>query len=69
MLALTTSTVICQSRHFENCLLGVGEAQAERLVQFGSAGGNDSCSAGRCADATLGYLRNSLRGTLRVKAI
>jgi diguanylate cyclase (GGDEF)-like protein len=46
------------------------EAQAERLVQFGCAGGQGFLFGRPVdADATLGYLRDSFRGALRVKAI
>ncbi|RUU33597.1 EAL domain-containing protein, partial [Mesorhizobium sp. M6A.T.Ca.TU.002.02.2.1] len=46
------------------------EAQGERLVQFGCAGGQGFLFGRPVdADATLGYLRDSFRGALRVKAI
>jgi len=46
------------------------EAQADRLVQFGCAGGQGYLF-GKPADAdtTLGYLRDSFRGALRAKAV
>jgi diguanylate cyclase (GGDEF)-like protein len=46
------------------------EAQADRLVQFGCAGGQGYLF-GKPADAdtTLGYLRESFRGALRAKAV
>ncbi|ESY64256.1 EAL domain-containing protein [Mesorhizobium sp. M0051] len=46
------------------------EAQADRLVQFGCAGGQGYLFGKPVdADATLGYLRDSFRGALRAKAI
>ncbi|MFE0016345.1 putative bifunctional diguanylate cyclase/phosphodiesterase [Mesorhizobium sp. NPDC059054] len=46
------------------------EAQADRLVQFGCAGGQGYLFGKPAnADATLGYLRDSFRGALRAKAI
>ncbi|TIS83200.1 MAG: EAL domain-containing protein, partial [Mesorhizobium sp.] len=46
------------------------EAQADRLVQFGCAGGQGYLFGKPVdADATLGYLRDSYRGALRAKAI
>ncbi|TJW70107.1 MAG: EAL domain-containing protein, partial [Mesorhizobium sp.] len=46
------------------------EAQADRLVQFGCAGGQGYLFGKPAdADATLGYLRDSYRGALRAKAI
>jgi diguanylate cyclase (GGDEF)-like protein len=46
------------------------EAQADRLIQFGCAGGQGYLF-GRPADAaaTLGYLRDSFRGALRARAL
>lgn len=46
------------------------EAQADRLIQFGCAGGQGFLFGRPAdADATLGYLRDSFRGALRAKAI
>ncbi|MGX5843904.1 putative bifunctional diguanylate cyclase/phosphodiesterase [Mesorhizobium sp. ArgA1] len=46
------------------------EAQADRLVQFGCAGGQGYLFGKPVdADATLGYLRDSYRGALYAKAI
>jgi diguanylate cyclase (GGDEF)-like protein len=46
------------------------EAQAERLVQFGCAGGQGYLFGKPAdADATLGYLRDSFRGAMRVRAV
>ncbi|MFZ1775020.1 MAG: EAL domain-containing protein [Rhizobiaceae bacterium] len=46
------------------------EAQAEKLVQFGCAGGQGYFFGKPVdADATLGYLRDSFRGAARAKAI
>lgn len=46
------------------------EAQADRLVQFGCAGGQGYLFGKPAnADATLGYLRDSFRGALRAKAV
>ncbi|WP_054310062.1 EAL domain-containing protein [Mesorhizobium sp. 1M-11] len=46
------------------------EAQADRLVQFGCAGGQGYLFGKPAnADATLGYLRDSFRGALRARAI
>ncbi|RVD68111.1 EAL domain-containing protein, partial [Mesorhizobium sp. M4A.F.Ca.ET.029.04.2.1] len=46
------------------------EAQADRLVQFGCAGGQGYLFGKPVdADATLGYLRDSYRGALHAKAI
>ncbi|TIT89869.1 MAG: EAL domain-containing protein, partial [Mesorhizobium sp.] len=46
------------------------EAQADRLVQFGCAGGQGYLFGKPIdADATLGYLRDSYRGALHAKAI
>lgn len=46
------------------------EAQADRLIQFGCAGGQGYLF-GKPADAdtTLGYLRDTFRGALRAKAV
>ena len=46
------------------------EAQADRLAQFGCAGGQGYLFGKPAnADATLGYLRDSFRGALRAKAV
>lgn len=46
------------------------EAQADRLVQFGCAGGQGYLFGKPAnADATLGYLRDSFRGALHAKAV
>ena len=46
------------------------EAQADRLVQFGCAGGQGYLFGRPVdADATLGYLRDSYRGALHAKAV
>lgn len=46
------------------------EAQADRLVQFGCAGGQGYLFGKPAnADATLGYLRDSFRGALRATAV
>ena len=46
------------------------EAQADRLIEFGCAGGQGYLFGKPAdADATLGYLRDSFRGASRVKAI
>ncbi|CCV10273.1 EAL domain-containing protein [Mesorhizobium sp. STM 4661] len=46
------------------------EAQAQRLIQFGCAGGQGFLFGRPAdADATLGYLRDSLRGAMRATVI
>jgi diguanylate cyclase (GGDEF)-like protein len=46
------------------------EAQADRLIQFGCAGGQGYLFGRPVdADATLGYLRDSFRGALRARAV
>ena len=46
------------------------EAQADRLVQFGCAGGQGYLFGKPVdADATLGYLRDTFRGALRARPL